>query len=106
MAKKAARKAAPGRPFKRGDDPRRNTTTPGPGRPPNEHIEWCRRLVSDPASEAAVEAVLRDKSHPAFATMWRAVSERAYGKPAQPLTGPDGGAIPVEVTVTRRIVRA
>lgn len=81
----------------------------GTGRPPTEHLEWCRRVVSDPDAEREVEAVLKDRNHAAFATMWKVMMERGYGKPAQPVTG-EGGTGPVahavHVTVTRRIVRA
>lgn len=78
------------------------------GRPPNEHREWCQRLVSSRESEEAVQAVLGNPQHPAFAAMWKAVTDRAYGKASQSLevSGPAGGAIPHEMTITRRIVRA
>lgn len=99
LPRKSAKKSAPGRPFKRGGDPRQGRGpakgAPNAGRPPNEHIDWCRRVVSDPSAESAVETVLKDPKHPAFASMWKAVAERGYGKAAQPLelTGKDGGPI-------------
>lgn len=78
----------------------------GTGRPPNEHIEYCRELLSDPACEAEAKAVLTDRFHGAFAAMWKAVAERGYGKAAQPHTGEGGtGPITHAVTVTRRLVR-
>lgn len=111
-AKKSQRKSPSGAvlrgvaldPSLRGRGPKKGA--PNAGRPPNEHLEWCRRMVSSPGAEKAVEAVLEDAQHPAFSTMWKAVAERAYGKPAQAVTvsGPNGGAVPLAVEVTRRIV--
>lgn len=64
-------------------------------------------MVSDPKCEAEVAAILRDRRHPAFATMWAKVAERGYKKPAQAVevSGPNGADIPLAITVTRRIVR-
>lgn len=76
----------------------------GTGRPPNEHVDWCRELLSDPACEAEVRAVLLDRRHPAFATMWKSVAERGYGKAAQPVTGA-GGEGPVAHAVAVTFVR-
>lgn len=75
------------------------TNKGGPGRPKEEHLEWCRKMLSDPDCEKAVEAVLKDKKHPAFWQMWRVIAERGYGKPVQPLEhgGTNGGPITVEV---------
>jgi len=72
---------------------------PNAGRPRNEHILWCQRAVSTPAAEKEVLAVLKDRNHPAFATMWKALTDRGYGKPTQPLehTGPDGQPLPPTV---------
>src|SRR5688500_455232 len=82
-------RTAPGRPFVAGADPRRGRGpakgAPNAGRPPDEFKEMCRRLLADPRAERAVAEILCDKNHPAFATMWRAVSDRAYGRPTQPL---------------------
>jgi len=99
---KSARKTVVGRPFTK-DDPRRGRGpkkgAPNAGRPRNEHIAWCQQMVSAPESEAAVLSVLKDATHPAFSTMWKAVTDRAYGKAAQPLehTGPDGQPLPPTV---------
>lgn len=70
----------------------------GTGRPPNWLKDWCDDLLADPKCQAQVEAVLQDKDHTAFASMWRAVSERAKGKPGQSieLTGKDGGPVAVD----------
>ncbi len=92
--RKSANKSPPGVPFSGKDDPRNGRGpkkgAPNAGRPRNEFVEWCQQVVSDPKCKSQVEAILRDKKHPAFATMWRAVGERAHGKPVQPISGPDG----------------
>jgi len=53
------------------------------GRRPNWLREFCDDLLASPKCKAEVKAILHDKQHPAFATMWKAVSERAHGKPEQ-----------------------
>ena len=53
----------------------------GGGRPANKFREWCADLLAKPEVEAQVEEILTDKSHPAHATMWKALADRAYGKP-------------------------
>lgn len=94
-AKKSARKSAPGKPFTGAGDPRNGRGpkkgAPNAGRPRNEHLAWCRQMVSDPKCEAAVQAVLANQKHPAFATMWKAVAERGYGKPREELDVTSGG---------------
>lgn len=77
----------------------------GTGRPPNEHVEWCRSVVDDPRSREQVAAVLRDRDHPAFATMWKVLAERGHGKVAErhEHAGPGGTAIAHEMVV--RLVR-
>ena len=84
---KSARKSAPGKPFAPGDDPRRGKGpakgAPGAGRPPEQYREWCRSLVSDPKAEAEVMAILRNNKHPAFPVMYKALTDRGYGKPMQ-----------------------
>jgi hypothetical protein len=73
-------------PFKPGHDPRRGHGVKGrSGRKPNWLREFCDDLLASPKTKAQVRDILADKSHPAFATMWKAVSDRAHGKPEQPL---------------------
>jgi len=60
-------------------------------------------MISSPEAEQAVGAVLKNPKHPAFAAMWKALADRAYGKAPQPLTG-EGGTGPVAIAITRRIV--
>jgi hypothetical protein len=57
----------------------------GTGRPPNWLREFCDNLLASPKCKRQVKEILEDKSHPAFATMWKAVSDRAHGKPEQTL---------------------
>jgi hypothetical protein len=40
-------------------------------------------LLSDPKCERAVSTILQNAKHPAFASMWRTVAERGYGKPKE-----------------------
>ena len=55
----------------------------GAGRPPNWLRDWCDDLLAKEENKAEVEAVLGNNKHPAFATMWKAIAERAHGKPDQ-----------------------
>lgn len=55
----------------------------GTGRPPNWLKEWCDDLLADADAKAQVEAILKDNKHQAYATMWKAVAERAHGKPKE-----------------------
>lgn len=62
---------------------------PGSGRPKNEFKEWCKELLdddSDVGSRKQVEAILKNKDHPAFSTMFREIANRAHGKPKEHLT--------------------
>lgn len=65
------------------------------GRPPNWLKDWCDSLLANPKSRTAVTKVLTDEDHPAFAQMWRAVADRAHGRPAQPVehSGKDGAPL-------------
>src|SRR5688572_15462436 len=84
---KSARKSAHGRPFAKGGDPRqgRGPTkgAPNAGRPPTWLRESCDELLYSPKCQAQVKAILEDRNHPAFATMWKAVADRAHGKPTE-----------------------
>lgn len=55
----------------------------GTGRPPEWLREWCDDLLASKEAKAQVEAILKDNGHPAYATMWRAVADRAAGKPKE-----------------------
>ena len=65
------------------------------GRRPEWLREFCDDLLASPKCKAQVKAILADKDHPAFATMWKAVAERAHGKAHQNVT--HGGKIQVNV---------
>lgn len=73
-----------------GGNPKRNG-----GRPPNWLRDFCDEALADPKCKAAVRAILRNRSHPAFATMWKAAGERAHGKPEQPVE--HGGELTIRV---------
>jgi hypothetical protein len=58
-----------------GGNPKRNG-----GRPPNWLRQFCDDLLASPKCKTAVRKILEDENHPAFATMWKAVGDRAHGK--------------------------
>jgi hypothetical protein len=84
---------------------RGNPGNRGGGREPEAHRDWCREMISDPAAEQEVRAILLDRNHPAYAAMWREVAARGYGKPTQTVEHTGAGGEPIEITVTRRIIR-
>jgi hypothetical protein len=53
------------------------------GRPPNWLKDWCDELLAEETTKAQVKAILSDKKHPAFKEMWKAVADRAHGKPKE-----------------------
>jgi hypothetical protein len=65
------------------------------GRKPDWLKQFCDNLLAKRESKQQVEAILADNKHPAFATMWKAVADRAHGKPKESmeLTGKDGGPV-------------
>jgi hypothetical protein len=81
---KPARKAPPGRPFRGAEDPRNGRGpkkgAPNAGRPSLEHIEWCKRVLSDPKVEAGVFRILHNPKHPQFTALWAKIAERGYGR--------------------------
>lgn len=66
------------------------------GRPRDEWKQWLRSLVDSDATRNAIEAILSDPTHPAFARVLHWADERGYGKEALPL---EGG---MTLTVVRR----
>jgi hypothetical protein len=68
------------------------------GRLPEEYRMHCRELVDSPKARAAVKRILADDTHQHFASLYRYLGDRGYGKAEQPLTAPEGG-------VTIRVVR-
>jgi hypothetical protein len=60
------------------------TNKGGTGRPPNWLKDWCDDLLADPTARRVIENAMRGKDIPATTVaMWKAVSERAHGKPMQ-----------------------
>lgn len=70
---------------------KRGGTNPGAGRPKKEYTDWCRDLLDQADSRGQVEALMKDSHHPAYATMYKELANRAHGKPkesvAMTLTG-------------------
>lgn len=54
----------------------------GTGRPPNWLRDWCDDLLANAKAKKQVETILQNNEHPAYHQMWKAVSERAAGKPS------------------------
>lgn len=73
----------------------------GTGRPPNWLKDWCDELLASEKSKEQVKEILEDKTHSAYHQMWKAVAERAHGKPVQPIGGDP--TQPIEILV--RFVR-
>lgn len=72
--------------FATGHDPRRGRgggKKGRSGRRPNWYKEWCESLLTRASTRKSVRRILRDPDHPAFATMWKALADRAFGKPGQ-----------------------
>ena len=83
-----------------GAHPKNTGGKPGrSGRPPQILIDFCRNLVADEAVQAQVSTILRNGDHPHFVALWKAVADRAYGKPTASveLSGPDGSPLPIRI---------
>ena len=92
MAVDKQRKKVPpkGKPFVKGD-PRIKA---GPGRPRDEWKAWLRSVVDSGGTREAIEAILRDPSHPAFGRVLAWADERGWGTEVTP----------VEADATLRVV--
>lgn len=55
------------------------------GRKTAEIAGRAERLLNKPKARRALEAVITNENHPHYAAMWKALADRAYGKPAQSL---------------------
>jgi hypothetical protein len=77
-----------GNPLNRGNPGNR-----GGGRTPDEAKELCRKLWSSPAAMKSVREILKNPKHPHFASVWKTLGERGYGKADQTVTGPGGGPV-------------
>ena len=93
MAGKTAKKTAPGRPFRKGYDPRRGSGKKGrSGRLPDEFKQLLASLASREETIKALEQILSDPSHPQFMQALKFTADRGYGPPKQAVevdpTGP------------------
>jgi hypothetical protein len=79
-----------GNPLKRG-----NPGNKGGGRTPEVARELCRSLWGSASAMKSVREILKNPKHPHFASVWKTLGERGYGKADQnqTVTGPNGGAI-------------
>lgn len=67
------------------------------GRKPDIYRALCEELLSSADAQKSVKAILKDNRHPHFGTIYKHLAEYAHGKPVQPLSGEDGGAVVVRV---------
>lgn len=51
----------------------------GGGRPTNQYVEWCRKILE--TADAQVEAILADKNHDAFPTLYKILAEKGHPTP-------------------------
>jgi hypothetical protein len=68
----------------------------GPGRPPKEFKEMCRRLVGSEAMEGTFTRVLKKPTHPAWTPTVKLLTEHGYGAPDRTVKV-SGGAAPIGV---------
>ncbi|SRR5213593_2132051 len=72
--------------FLKGPDPRRNTTTPGPGRPKDSFKAFLRSLRDHPVFRRRLRAIaLRDPDADRFLRFAAWLLERSDGRPIQPI---------------------
>ena len=84
--------------FQPGDDPRRGHGVKGKsGRKPEVFKAMCAQLVSSAKAKASIRAILADHKHPHFAAIYKHLSEQAFGKATQPVSGEGGGPLVVRV---------
>lgn len=73
--------------FTGADDPRRGRGpkkgAPNAGRPPKQYVEWCKTVLSNKQTEAAVRKILRNAGHQQFSQLYGRIAERAYGRAGQ-----------------------
>lgn len=90
-ARKTAAKA-PGKPFVKGNDPRRGVGVKGrSGRHPDAFKEMCRAAASSDETETAVLTILRNPKHPAFIGALKWATEHGYGAAPKSLDVTSGG---------------
>lgn len=78
---------------------------PNAGRPRDEWKAWLRSLVDSDGSRAAIETILTDPSHPAYGRILAWADERGYGKEKESVEVSGAGGGPLQVVVTRKVVR-
>jgi hypothetical protein len=50
------------------------------GRRPDKWKLWCQKVVSGKSAQREIRRVLRNRAHPAFATMVKFLGEQGFGK--------------------------
>lgn len=86
MTVNTARKTAapaPGKPFKKGDDPRRGVGKKGrSGRKPDEFKAFLAELKNKPALRKAIEKAASDADGRNFSSAWKTITDYDDTKPA------------------------
>lgn len=59
---------------------RGNPGNTGGGRTPKAFKKWSRKIINSPDALKAVVTVLENDQHQHFASMWKEIATRAYGK--------------------------
>lgn len=58
-----------------------NPGNAGGGRRPNWIEDWCDEMLADEGTRETVQQIMVGRKNPkAFAAMWKALSERAFGR--------------------------
>lgn len=103
--KKSARKSAPGRPFRKGSDPRQGRGpkkgAPNAGRPRDDFKELCRQLASREKTVEQVAKILADPDHPQFMRALAWATENGYGKAEQSVELNGTLSVPLTIRVVR-----
>ena len=77
-----------------------NPGNKGGGRTPGSVIEYCRDLLMEPKTQDQAKAILEDKDHPHFASMWRNVAK--YGTMNAPGESQDVNVISFTLNIGTR----
>lgn len=83
--------------FKKGPDPRRNVTIPGPGRPKDEWKAMLRDMASSDTVLNGLRSILDDPTHPQYLKALEFAAERGYGKEVTPVE--QSGSMALQVVI-------
>lgn len=75
----------------------RNTTKPGPGRPPNAFYIRLQSILDRADTAKNIEKILKNPDHPQYARILEYATDRAFGKVPQAVEQKHEGDITVRV---------